>query len=610
MCVTTSQRNGMWKVAVWLVLAILGTLPLARPLHAQEVQEEPIPLMLGQILAEALDAGESAFYRVELPYPTLYTIVLLKGDGSLFQILVRDEEGQVVWKGNLAEQEGELALLEAGSYTMELSTETGGQVSLMWSGLGLSSFGPSVNYPGRLYPGGPTDITGVWVPTSALLDVPNSPYPVLVYLVAEPLDTPQPLVLTVADRMEGVGFFRTADNGDDPGQQIDLVFWTAGGPFVVGVAPSPLDPPVEDPGAKVRVAAILGPRPEVQTVGDTVEGSLAEPLNSWVIPLEVDAFQRQITVTLTWDEPAVNLDLGLAELDPTNRVAPTQIVEFNIYSGLRARSLEAEGTQEEVVLEGVLPGRYLIVIYREDGFGIPVDTWTVRIQGEPGSPPQEIALDTPVQGTLAQGEVRYFRFTARTGQTIRIQAESDNPETELYLNVGLRPQGIPVLFPEQLYGTGKPSVEETFAAWWTGPHYIALRNFGERGEYRLVVELQDELRRLEPNARLRDRIGPGEEREYVLSVEESDGFLRLFLVGDDPEADLTLELSLADGWGNYPVLRTSRRPGSHEALGLVSPPPGDYRIRVLSDAEEPVSFVLLTRWEALGAGSSATPEAR
>ncbi len=548
-----------------LVLAlVLASLPRALPAAAQA----EIPLLLGQMAQVDLAAGEAVTYRITTPQDGLYFLTVLEGGSDAFQVTMADLEGNVIAEDGLAALDQAPLDLTAGDYLLTISSDEGGATGFALMGM-IGSMGRRQDDPGRMQLGGAVLLNNMRDARYGILEVPESPSPLPVFVMAAPDEGEQPVSITVEGDDD---VFTSASNYQNPADMAMAVFWTDGGRFTVTVEPLAGE-------ASVIGMVLLGPSPTEYRIGDTIDGVLPGSASRWIYTLELDAFYENVQVALTWDDAEVDLDLTVADalVDPS----------------VDASSWAIDTPFEEVSLERMAPGRYLIIVKRASNMGVETP-FTIEISGEEGVPPISLEADTYLEEEIGQDEVRYYQFEATGGHLIRVQVLSDDEEAALWFEAGLQPQA------QMLVSSGgflaSPVQEAVFLAPVDGTYYMAVHNDGAPTSYRVIYMDEGPPPTLEANDVRRGEVEPKETQFFAFPVEEAGSFVTVLLVGDGA-ADLDLNLELMDERGNSQIYQTSSALGANEIVSQADAPAGTYTVKVMSYGEEPSRFTLISRVE-------------
>ncbi len=572
-----------WLVILTLLLPATGGSAYAQeetPSSSAAEQEEQGPiyaLPLGQVVPLSLAAGEVVRFELEIPQDGTYYLFLFESDGGPIQMTLEDPDGQVLIEGSPDQIEGKELELQAGSYLLTISAEEEGILTFAWIGM-IGSMTPGREEPGTLYLGSQVSIAKVGAGHHALLEIPQSEdlQTILIFII--PRAPSQALWLEVMSE-DGETTYEEANNRHDPEDSVIGTFWTKGGRFLIRVTPT-----FGETKTGATIFVLIGLPPDIYTVGDTIEETLSAGDDRQLYVLELDTFYKSVTVTLTWEDPEVDLDLTVADA----------LVEPMVSE----RSIAWEGTSEEVTLGPLLPGRYLIVVERTSE---PAEVgFAVEISGEPGELPAELALDEPFEGELEEEAVRYFQFEGQASHLYQITVEGD-PEARAGLGVGLHPRDLSLVLPNIFVGDKLPR-RYRFVAPADALYYIELTNLGPAADFQITVEDLGLPPALLPNDVVQGRVQDGETVHFHLPVEAPGRFLSVFLIG--PEGvELTLQLVLLDERGRDVVREISNKADSaYQMVSLPQAPVGDYVVTVtpyeaLGKPVEVADFTLITQLE-------------
>lgn len=558
------RRNpSLTSVLAWVLLLAWVVGLVAAPAQAQE----EAPLLLGQMTSVELDAGEAATYRFAVAIDGLYFLSVFEGDPTGFRATLTDDQGEIIAEDTLEALDSAPIDLTEGTYRLTVAAEEDGEVRFALMGM-IGSMGRQADEPGLLHLGGAVLLSSMRSPRYGTLEIPEFPYPMPVFVVAAPEEGEQPVGITVEgdDNVEVFG-----SNVADPTDLAMALFWTDGGQFTVTMEPW-------DTEAAVIAMVLLGPSPEIYQVGDVIEDSLVEGIDRWIYVLELDSFYEELTVTLTWEDEDIDLDLTVADA----LVSP--LVEGS--------SLGVDVPLEEVSLAGVLPGRYLITVNRASMEDMEVP-FTLEITGQEGTPPTPLEEGTFLEGEIREGETRYYRFEAPAGRLIRVALASDDEDAALGFDVGLRPRlgnlASSSLFLEAV-------AEAVFVTPVEGTYYVAVYNEGAPVPFQVGYLDEGTPPVLEANDVRTGEVAPGETAFFLFPVETEGAFVSVFLVGDGT-ADLDLTLELVDERGESPIYQSSTTLSANELVGQADAPAGRYTVQVTSYGDAPSRFTLISRVE-------------
>ncbi len=558
------RRNpSLTSVLAWVLLLALVTGLVASPVQAQE----EVSLLLGQMTSVELDAGEEVTYRITVPTDGLYFLSVFEGDPTGFQATMTDSEGELIAEDALEALDNDPIDLTEGTYLLTISAEEGGEVRFALMGM-IGSMGRQADEPGQLHLGGAVLLSSMRSPRYGTLEVPEFPYPLPVFVTAVPDGGEQTVFIAVEgdDNVDVSG-----SNLADPTDLAMALFWTDGGQFTVTVEPW-------DDEAAVIAMVILGPTPEIYQVGDVIEDSLVEGIDRWIYILELDTLYDELTVTLTWEDEDIDLDLTVAD------ALVNPLVEDY--------SLGVDTTLEEVSMQGLLPGRYLIIVDRASSEDTEVP-FTIEITGQEGTPPMPLEEGTALEEEIGEGETRYYEFEAPAGHVIRVQLASDDEDAYLSFDVGLRPQlgnlASSALFLETV-------TEGVFVTPVDGTYYVTVSNEGGPAPFAVSYVDEGPPPVLEANDVRTGEVAPGELTFFMFPVEMEGAFVSVLLVGDGM-ADLDLVLELMDERGDSEVYQASTTLSSNEMVSQANAPAGRYTVKVTSYGDEPSRFTLISRVE-------------
>jgi hypothetical protein len=316
-----------WGVRLTAVLALLVATALSArvALAAPVAQEgEPTPILLGQLAAASLLAGESAAFEIEAPDDGLYVLTSGSTDeeAANFTVVITDEDGAEVYNDVL--QTAELELTE-GDYIITATATNDGDVTLFLTG----EFGElSEDWgEGEL-------INGGFVTEE---DIDGTRY---AELEIEETDGWQQAFVVVTGGEEDS--YTVSVSGDDTYESISdsaneppLSFWTRGGDYTVDISPS-------EGGDLVTVVVLLGGAPDTVAVGEETELVLQPGAGEVAARFIVEEPNREYVVTLQGSDD-VDAELAVS-------INPTQDT-WSSYAG---------GTDETVTFVAPAAGEYFV----------------------------------------------------------------------------------------------------------------------------------------------------------------------------------------------------------------------------------------------------------
>ncbi len=566
-----ASRNTKQTVTVLmltLVLLLSGLLPVfAQP--AAQGEEPPVaPLMLGEYAQIDVAAGDSAAFGIVLPEDGDYLISAVDEEAAgAFDVLVSDIDGNIVFDDVFGSTD---LTLDAGVYTLTFTAVEDGALFFVV----LGNFGEmrqSAEEPGKLIPG------GIVITTArsgddyyATLTVPALDVPQEVLLYAESSDPDQFLFVTV----EGSNFYDYIDAQEN---QL-LRFWTVGGDYQVVVSPSGRNQEF------TLIPFLSGPPPSIE-IGGSMDGSLEEDSDETLLLLSLDTLYTNLTITLAGENDDADLDLLLID----------SLDESGVYE-----SSAESGSQEEIVMENVLPGDYYIMVKR---YGSDSSAFTLSVEGEAGEPFAVLEDGEPLDGALVdetmESETVYYEFNvAEAGSLMRVNLIVDAEDAYFDIGIGRRP-GDSTWNGYSYDATSSTDVLAT----QPGTYYITLTRNGTPAEFTVMAENLGPAPSLLPGGYVRNQIDDGDTDFYQLEITEPGQILSLILVSL-ADNDLDLQLTRYDRYGSSDVYQSSTNAGGVESVTEAMVEPGLYEVRVraydddayylFTDLTNPVNLVQVT----------------
>lgn len=341
------RRHTVLSTAVGMALALLLTLLPAALLAAPAPQEgnagEPTRLLLGEMGAAQVAAGESVSFVVEAPVDGLY--VITSGDdaeAAKFTLVVTHERGEEVYNGAFATTEIEL---DDGDHTLTATAAEDGVLSIVVTGQ-IGDLSEEWG-DGDMVNGGFVVAENVANPLYAQLSIAESPY------------WQRAMILIQGD---GDSYSASVSGGsayasiDDSATGDMLTFFTRGGEYDLQVAP------INGGGALTVIPFLSGPIPPVAP-GEEASGEFSAESTEAYYQFEVTEAGALVTVEVASDSEDADIDMAVA-LQP----------------GIEPWTSTASGSNERVQFMAPVAGTYIVRIYT---YSEAAATYTLRVeQGE------------------------------------------------------------------------------------------------------------------------------------------------------------------------------------------------------------------------------------
>ena len=370
----TVVSKGVWlRVAGSLLLMVTlfltsSGLALAAPAR----QDEPIPVLMGELVFAPLEAGAVATYAFEAPVDTIYTLTPTDDQEALaFDLVISDAAGTELYNDVLETVELELA---AGIYTAQFIAVDAGLLSFAVVGQ-YGDMSTDLAEPGVLTNGSVFVATEVESDLYATLTIPELAEPVQVNLYVSAADGDSYIVSAMGDDVSYTSITW-------PEQEI-LQFWTQGGDYDVQVTPIAQ-------ATQLTLIVFMGGALESVTLGEPVAGAFAED-------------DASVTYQFTVEEPGALIAVQVTALD--------EEADFELGVGRTAEANDwtsyAYGPEEEIRFLAPVAGTYYVQVIRATGAG----DYTLLVQDEGPAP------------TLTVGEVNWGTVEAGSSAVYRLDVD-------------------------------------------------------------------------------------------------------------------------------------------------------------------------------------------
>ena len=331
---------------------------------------EPIPLLLGEMGATELAAGESASYIVTAPQDGLY--VITSGDEAAagnFTLVVTHERGDEVYNGVFQTMEIEL---DDGDHTLTATAERDGVLSIVVTGQ-IGDLSPDYG-DGDMMNGGFVTQENVEGDLYAQLTIAASDYWQRAMIVIQGGEGD-----SYSASITGENTFASID---DSSVSDMLTFFTRGGDYDLQVTPL-------SGGSSLTVIPFLsGPLPAV-AAGEEVSGEFGESAADAFHQFDVAQAGALVTVESTSDSADVDIDLAVA-----------------IQPGIEPWTSAASGPNERVQFIAPAAGSYIVRLHN---YSEGSAAYTLRV--DEGEPAPELALNERTWGAVAAGASGFHQFT-------------------------------------------------------------------------------------------------------------------------------------------------------------------------------------------------------
>lgn len=388
------RLNGARWLSAGLALALLlGLAPAA--LAAPPAQDEPEPLLLGQLGRRDLAAGESVSFTFDAPDDGLYVITTGdEAEAAKFDMLLATDRGDEIYNDVFQTVEVEL---DDGDHVITLTATEDGTASLFITGqIGEMS----VDYgEGEMINGGFVVLENLEATQYAVLEI-------------EDLDEWQLAFITLEGGEDDI--YNASVSGDDVYEYVSdssaeapLRFWTRGGDYNFEVS-------VVEGGANLTVIPLLSGPPPVLAVEEQTTGDLAPgKMETWY-KFTVAEGGRMVAVSLDGDTDDVDMDM-VVSLNPNSDTWGS----YNF------------GAQETVNFVAPIAGDYYIRIYTSsDSMDEPVE-FTVLAQVGEAAP--ALSTGAPLWDVVEAGKNKSYTVDITEERQLLVISMVAGPDVDMDL---------------------------------------------------------------------------------------------------------------------------------------------------------------------------------
>jgi hypothetical protein len=331
---------------------------------------EPIPLLLGEMGAIELAAGESVSYVVNAPQDGLY--VIASGDEAAagnFTLVLTHERGNEVYNGVFQTMEIEL---DDGDHTLTATAGQDGVLSIVMTGQ-IGDLSPNYG-DGDMMNGGFVTQENVESDLYAQLTIAESDYWQRAMIMIQGGDGD-----SYSASVSGENTFASLDDSSVTDM---LTFFTRGSDYDLQITPL-------SGGSTLTVIPFLsGPLPSV-AAGEEVSGEFGENAADAFYQFDVAEAGTLVTVEVASDSADTDIDLAVA-----------------IQPGIEPWTSTASGPNERVQFIAPAAGGYIVRLHN---YSEGAAAYTLRVDEGEAAP--ELALNERTWGTVAAGESGFHQFT-------------------------------------------------------------------------------------------------------------------------------------------------------------------------------------------------------